>query len=367
MPMGRTRSRKRAGWPDNLYPNRDGFKYRHPVTRRETWMGRDQAKAFAAARKLNSLLLPGGDLVGRVVRVREPLSDALQLFRTDEIPSRNWGAKTARWYDVFLARIEKGLGARPVAELTVNELATWIRAETPSARSRQTYRLLLEWILACAVQEGWIDENPAGQLRKFHHTRVRERLTLDAYNAIHAEAPAWLRNAMDLSLLTLQRREDIAALRFDDDHDGALWIIPEKTENTSQLRLKIAVTPELRAVIARCRDDVVSPFMVHRLPSKPFPRQKRAAARTHHTQVLPEKITREFAAVRAALEIGGDNPPTFHEIRSLGGALLIQHHGWTKAQVQALMGHANETMTAVYLEGHELPWTEVQPGLSLPR
>lgn len=364
--MGRQRSRSRAGWPDNLYPNRDGFKYRHPVTRKETWMGRDRAKAFAAAKKLNALLMPGGDLVAKVVQARETVADAAKLFRTDEIPSRNWGEKTAAWYEVYLGKIEDGLGTRPTYEVTVNELATWIRNTTESARSRQTYRLLLEWIFACAVQEGWIDENPAGQLRKFHHTRVRQRLTLGAYNAIHQAAPAWLRNAMDISLLTLLRREDVAALRFDAEREDALWVIPEKTENSTQLRLKIAITPQLRTLLARCRDDVLSPYVIHRLPVKARPRQLRAAARTHHTQVMPEQITRTFADVRDQLEIGGDNPPTFHEIRSLGGALLMQQQGWTKTQVQALMGHASATMTTVYLDGHELPWVEVAPGLSLP-
>ena len=52
----RTRAKSRAGWPDNLYPNRSGFKYRHPVTRKETWMGLDKARAFAAAKKLNAML-----------------------------------------------------------------------------------------------------------------------------------------------------------------------------------------------------------------------------------------------------------------------------------------------------------------------
>ncbi|WP_235974236.1 tyrosine-type recombinase/integrase [Luteimonas deserti] len=49
-----------------------------------------------------------------------------------------------------------------------------------------------------------------------------------------------------------------------------------------------------------------------------------------------------------------DNSPTFHEIRSLGGALL-RDQGWTLQQVQALMGHASEAMTAVYLQGHNGP------------
>src|SRR5690606_5498929 len=174
----------------------------------------------------------------------------------------------------------------------------------------------LDWIFGCALQEGWIDENPAAQLRKFHHTRQRERLTLDVYKAIHAAAPAWLPHAMDLSLVTLLRREDVAALAFADHHDDALWVVPEKTDASTMLKLKIAVNDELAALIKRCRDDVLSPYMVHRLPGKARPKQSQAKARLHHTQVLPEQITRAFADVRDSLEIGRNNPPTFHEIRS---------------------------------------------------
>ena len=56
---------------------------------------------------------------------------------------------------------------------------------TRVARSRQTYRLVLGWVLACAVEEGWIEINPALQTRKHAlPTRKRERLTLDAYETI---------------------------------------------------------------------------------------------------------------------------------------------------------------------------------------
>ncbi|MCI1709125.1 MAG: tyrosine-type recombinase/integrase [Chiayiivirga sp.] len=83
----------------------------------------------------------------------------------------------------------------------------------------------------------------------------------------------------------------------------------------------------------------------------------------HHTQVLPEQVCRTFADARDAAVAAGDlaaseHPPTFHEIRSLGGVLL-HLSAWSEANVQALMGHANSTMTRVYLEGHERPWTEI--------
>ncbi|PJK00795.1 integrase [Lysobacteraceae bacterium NML91-0213] len=363
----RTRSRARAGWPANLYTSgRGGFKYRHPVTKKETWMGTDKARAFTAAKKLNALLVPTNDLVARVVGGARKVVDALAIFRADDMPHRGWASKTAAWYEVFLRRIETDIGDRELEQFTVKECAEYIRGVTESARGRQTYRLMLSWILACAVQEGWIESNPAEQTRKFVHTRQRERLTLEAYTAIRARAPSWLQNAMDLSLITLLRREDVAGLRFADVHDDAMWVVPQKTEGSTALRLRIKVGADLEALIARCRDHVVSPYLVHRLPEKARPRDKRAAARVHHTQVMPEQITRAFAEARDAAGIGGDSPPTFHEIRSLGGALL-REQGWTVEQVQALMGHASPSMTTVYLEGHEVPWSEVETGLSLNR
>ena len=68
--MGRRRAASRKNWPKNLYPNRDGFKYRHPVTGKEHWFGYCKKEAFEAARQLNDLLMPGQvdeDFVARVL------------------------------------------------------------------------------------------------------------------------------------------------------------------------------------------------------------------------------------------------------------------------------------------------------------
>jgi integrase len=369
--MGRPRSSARAGWPDNLYTCKDGYKYRHPISRKDTWMGKDRARAFEAARKLNALLTPGNDLVGRVVAKSETIADAIKVFRTDDMPGRKWAAKTADLYGNILKRIEAHIGEREVAGVTVRDCATFVREVTTSQRARQQFRLALTWVLACAVEEGWIDTNPALQTRKANYERQRERLLKPVYDAIWQHAPGWLRNAMDLSLLTLLRREDVVCARFEDVRENKLHVIPGKTEGTTGARLRIALDGDLAAVIARCRDNIVSPYLIHRLPEKARPTNMRAKTRLHHTQVLPEQLSRAFADTRdAALAahpgLVGDNPPTFHEIRSLGGALL-RDAGWTDVQVQALMAHSDVDMTRHYLEGHEAPWTDVKTGLSLQR
>ena len=43
----------------------------------------------------------------------------------------------------------------------------------------------------------------------------RARLTLDEFRRIYAEAPTWFQNALDLALITGQRRSDLVAMRFD--------------------------------------------------------------------------------------------------------------------------------------------------------
>lgn len=361
----RKRHHSRRDWPANLYPNKGGFKYRRPDNRKEVWMGMDRARAFAAAHKLNALLMKSNDLVGRVLGGSRTVSDAVALFREVDVPARKWSPVTAAGHDITMRRIERGIGTRELDALSVLDCAEFIQGETKSPRSRQQIRMMLVWVLDSAMAEGWLESNPASVTRKVAHERKRRRLTEDAYAAIWQRSEPWLRNAMDLSLLTLLRREDVVSAKFADVRDEALWIVPSKTEESSGVRLRIAMKPALEALLARCRDAVVSPYLIHRLPGRARPSDKRAKDRDHHTQVLPEQLSRAFAEVRDAAGEGGDNPPTFHEIRSLGGAML-RKQGWTLAEVQALMGHASETMTKVYLDGHQQPWCEVAPGLKLP-
>lgn len=324
-------------------------------------MGTDKARAFAAAKRLNALLMPTNDLVDRVIGSKETVADAIAVFRRDDIPGRKWAPKTAEVYESVIRRIEAGIGARPVEQVTVKECAEFIRAVTASDRARQQFRLVLGWILGCAVQEGWIDTNPVLATRRFQHERKRARLTKNVYAAIWDQAEPWLRLAMDLSLVTLLRRDDVVSLKFSDVRDGFLWVVPQKTEGTSLVKLKIKVGEQLGGLLSKARDDVASPYIVHRLPDRARPSDKRASARTHHTQVMPEQLTRAFQDAREAAGVTGDNPPSFHEIRSLGGALLSES-GWAIEHVQSLMGHASASMTEHYLEGHDTPWLEIQAG-----
>ena len=90
---------------------------------------------------------------------------------------------TASVYESIIRRIEAGLGSTPVANVTAKTCATFIREVTESERACQQFRLVLGWILACTVEEGWIDTNPALATRKFSHERKRTWLTAETYTA----------------------------------------------------------------------------------------------------------------------------------------------------------------------------------------
>ena len=109
---------------------------------------------------------------------------------------------------------------------------------------------------------------------------------------------------------------------------------------------------EFNRIVTRCRDDIPSPFLVHRKPT----RRVRSDWREHWTQVAPEMITRAFEEARdksgCCNHMEKRIRPGFHEIRSLGGD---QHRksGWEEKRIQALYAHSEREMTEHYLSGHE--------------
>lgn len=144
-------------------------------------------------------------------------------------------------------------------------------------RDEQQFRLVLGWILTCAVEEGWMESNPALATRKFSHERKRARLTIEDYRKIWGKAPAWVQVAMDLSLLTLLRREDVVSLRFSDARAGSLWVVA--VENRGQQR--------------RAPADLLKPLLFHTRGCEPLLHPlSAAAAREDHAcrRTLPARL-----------------------------------------------------------------------------
>lgn len=226
-------------------------------------------------------------------------------------------------------------------------------------------RALLIDIFNHAAAKGLCPDNPAASTINRIEKKQRKRHTVEGLKAIREKAPAWLQNAIDLALITAQRRTDILNMRFDGVREGFLYVVQQKTAKASDAAwIRFKVTDELQAVISRCRDDIVSPYLIHRRPDRK--KQKQAQTKDHWTQVEERYLTRAFKEAREAAGCykgwKEEEMPGFHEVRALS-LHLYQNAG---KDGQKIAGHASETMTKNYQRDHaEVIWSEAIPDLNI--
>lgn len=251
-------------------------------------------------------------------------------------------------------------GAKPVIDDFLEEFKA-----AGKERMAQSFRSFLVDLCNKAIAIGWATHNPADVTEEVSVKVRRSRLTLDTFMAIYdkaADLDPYLQRAMELALITAQRREDISLWERSDIRDSALWVEQGKSENIEargdgmQTRLVIPLdlrltikTPAgrvidwaLKETIARCRaDHVASRYLIHH--------SKKRTKSNPGDPVWRDTISKAFAKARdlAGLTEGeGKTPPTFHEIRSLSIRIWKELRG--KDFAQALAGHKQASTTDVY-------------------
>ncbi|MBB1485831.1 tyrosine-type recombinase/integrase [Oceanospirillum sediminis] len=367
----RPRKRKNKSLEPNLYEKNGYFTYRRPDTKTLHGMGKNKAKAQAAARKLNARLCKDADLVAQVMGTADrTIADACEAFiqeRIEDNPKLVEASKKEKIYRVN--RINRDLGALPLEGFTTADAADWL-SKGFKGDSYKQHRSVLSQILNFSQTKGWSDKNVVTPTlsHDLHHKKERQRLTLDQFRAIYKLADPWFQIAMDLAILTCQGRNEIASMKHSDIREGVLYVIRQKTRNkTDTAYIAIEVTPALQEVINRSlAQPPQSPSIVHRLPSKVY----HTTRKNNDWSVKPDYLTREFRKLRDKIQsirsLHEKAKPTFHEIRSLGGYLMEQAGSQTQ-EVQALMGHADASMTEHYLSGHDQKWTAARAALVNPR
>lgn len=199
--------------------------------------------------------------------------------------------------------------------------------------------------------------------------KKRVRLSLDDYWAIYKTAPEigldYIQDAMAIALLTFMRRSDICFLRFDEHTDGEqLWKVINKSAAQGKLKRLIwrfEKWPELRSVVARCRERSMKhkrcPYLISKTPE----RRIMGDVKTHFYQVLPRRLSGDFEKVRDASGRFNHLPPEMrpgiHEVRSLGSFLYKDEDDQTK--VMNAMAHSDIEMTRHYQSGHKVEEIEI--------
>jgi integrase len=366
----RRRSPQHKSLPENLYivgANRSGYRYKHPQTGKMHGMGSDKVKAIAAAKKLNAILIIPVDLVKAVLYDNEEsISSCVDRYRKERQSSEDMAPATIKLENYRLNAIIKELGHYLANELTVKICADWLDNFQGNAYTK--HRGTLIKVFRFSVSKGLMNENLAEKTLtspRNSEKKIRQVLTKPQYDLIYDKSPDWLKIAMALALITLQRRGDLVKVRYLDLDSGILQVVQTKTEKHGHRAfLKIKSGDALLNVVKQSRDITpLCPFIIHRLPKRRIP----FLGQEHHAQITGEYLGKEFKKIRDSIPEIKDIPsaqrPTFHEIRALGGSLYLEQ-GFSKEYVNLLMGHTSQKMTDEYTDQHQ-NWTECMADLNI--
>ena len=367
----RRRLRKNEGLEPNVYPSsRRGkayYRYRRPTDGKFFGLGSDKRKANGIARRANAQLMGDQDILAEVLGKNDiNLGEMIDLYRGEILAEKDLAAQTRRNTEYRLVRFRQDIGDRIVSQFDVGQLAAYL--DQFERDSYVKHRGQMIELFRYAKRKGYFPDtrdNPAElTYAKSDYGKDRRRMTLEQYRDIHELAPHWMQIAMELAIVTLQGRYEVCHMRYDDIQDGQMYVVREKTKKNEWGYLRIPVSAALEDIVKRSRDEVVSPFIVHRAPAK----RKRAAGKQHWTQLTLNDFSAKFRAVRDQVpEIAAmakTERPTFHEIRALG-SWLYEQAGYERDYVQALMAHGDEKTTAHYQSGHEQKWVDVRADLDL--
>jgi integrase len=354
-----------------MYRDGSGFRVVNPLTEKKIRVP-DEATARAIAEQFNELRCMEHKQTVERRYGKKTAADVVDMFLADEVPGKPWKNGTRANHVYKLKRFKRQFGEHEFARVDCVMLRDWLKSFVRSAGLWGKYRDTLSLMWAFAISVNLVGENePLKVLAKYTGPKVaanrtqRRPLDVAAYKAIYEHAPAYLRLAMDLSLLTLQSRNEIINMEHTDFDDGYLFVIREKTAYKSNMAfIKIALTEELKYLRQRGRmlDNAASPYLVHRKPFKKYKRAPREGetAMPHWTWITPNFLSKAFKKARNKTGLWEGVPqveqPGFHMIRKLG-AQLAEDRGVPTGVIQALMTHSSPETTMIYLDRGEAALT----------
>jgi integrase len=238
---------------------------------------------------------------------------------------------------------------------------------TPNAANK--YKALLSLIFAHGVRKGYRNDNPTRELRNYDDDGGRSRYITDnelarlraaalvGEDGLRTRSGPMMVCLFDLAVITGQRIGDLLALKWSQVSDEGILFEPAKTKRSSGVRVPVAMTRQLKAMLERARTigDVKSLYVIHTLDGRPYGYHgaqsawKRACERAR-ANYETECAKRAEQPVEAFL-----TDMHFHDLkhRALTDAKRQGH------DAQKLGGHTTAKMTAQYIEEVGIDW--VQP------
>ncbi|MGT3292757.1 phage integrase Arm DNA-binding domain-containing protein [Yersinia enterocolitica] len=385
----RPRQRVNRHLPDQLYFDKSTGVYRFTlVTGKRKSLGTDRAIAIAVAREYNNQMRPEKTVsIHSLIRESggnngeaRPFSEHVDKILTRAIIDEKPAAATKADWESDKVRVKEYFSNIPTCDIDLEHVNGFIQHyhADASANVQNRKASFLKKLFSYAVDESLMMDNPAAR-KKMRRTdsKIRRRLSIEDFIKIRNAADRWLRTAMDLAIQTAQARLEVSRIRYNISQPkegvcgckmydepvngihGMLYIHRQKVQHKEASHVAIPIGNVLKAIIDESRDNIASPYVVHRLPlnrSNPTSKEVR-----HPTQVAPDYLSRAFSTLRDQVGVGSKLPfeqrPTFHEIRALA-AHMFKIQGMDP---QARMAHSDAKSTQIYTENH-VAWVEVPHG-----
>lgn len=355
------RNAHRRGWPRGLYEPREGYYvWRHPDGRtipigRVSLQG---AKAQAAAANLKAESM-APSLLDRMAATPAVDGQTVEALLGKIPPAA--AANTRRSHKSLDKRIVAAMGSMAAADLRTQhcaELIEPIEAVEKKARLALAVRSRLVTMCQRGMQLGWMESNPAEATRTPAVEVKRQRLSLEAFKAVRAQADkvnGWIGKAMDLALVTGADRDTISSLeRKANIVDGCLHFRRGKTGVwiAVPLGLELVAAGLVLRDVVKNTSGVASRFIVHHV--------RNFGNAPAGSQVWVDTISKAFRRAYELAELPAENAPTFHEIRSLSKRLYTTQGN---VDTKALLGHKDEKTADLYADprGSEAIRVTVKP------
>lgn len=375
MAAARRRIASRRGWPANLRVNAQGYySYQQPGTGKSFGIGKNFKIACAEVRTLNAEVERQKGHVSLMNRVLGAVM-TLSMWCDDYEKARLGGkANTVKAMQSQLRAIRLAPFANQnMAHIKPKEIADFVKecAATRGATMAVSIRGRLEEVFREGIANGLIDQgkNPVEAITKPFAIVTRNRLSLDDFKHMLKKSREdkdrpWMTNLLELALVSGQRREDLGVMMFEQSKEGFLWVEQSKGQEGNKTHLKIplslrldAIDTSLEDILRRCRDNVVSKYILHY--------SKRISRAAPGSKIGLTTLSEQFAILRDAVILDGNitvpegkTPPSLHEVRSLAARLYTEQY--SKEFAQALLGHKSSSMTDLYRDVRGREWTEIK-------
>lgn len=348
------------------------WQYKHPTTGRFHSLGTDEAEAKQVANEANTIIaeqrtrqiLSVNDRLARMKGKRTDITvtewiDKYIVIQEERLKNNELRPNSFRQKNKPLRLFREHCGMRYLKDIETIDIAEITDAIKNDGFSRmaQVVRIVLVDVFKEAQHAGYVPPgyNPAMATKQPRHKVTRQRLSLEEWKSIFEAAETmqpYLQCGMLLALVTGQRLGDICRMKFSDIWDDMLHIEQEKTGSRLAIPLDLkcdALGLTLRDVVSKCRDAVISKYLVHFRHS--------TSQATRGDSVSSSSLTTSFKKARnkCGIEWEKGTAPTFHEQRSLSER-LYEAQG---VDTQKLLGHKSPQQTAKYHDDRGKDWTVI--------